>query len=691
MTEQERTTETSLEEKMETREEQATASPEFDGGMTAEEEAMLTSTVDEDAEEMDRLIEASFAKFEVGEIVRGVVLKVGEDYVVIDIGSKSEGIIPLREFLNDKKDPNVYIGMEVEVMVVQKENSEGLPVLSRNRAKEQMAKVHTRQAFKKGEPIDCVVTELLKGGFQVDVDGLRGFIPFSQMGPDSRTPEQQQALIGRKISAKIIEMRGKRDLILSQRSFLEERREKMREETMNKIQEGVWIKGRVKNLTDFGAFIDLGGLDGLLHVNDMSWGHVGHPKEIVKVGDELEVMILKIDGDRISLGLKQRTPDPWLTVDNHYPLGCIVHGQITSLVKYGVFIQLEEGVEGLVHISEISWTRRLRHPSEEVKVGDDVRVKVLGIDKDRRRISLSMRQATTDPWTLAKANYPIGSTIEGEVTGLTDFGAFIRLPEGVDGMIHVSDLSWTEKVTHPKQVVKKGDKIVAKVLDIDPDQQRISLGVKQMEPDPWDRAREKYQVGDNVEVDVVKVTDFGAFVRLEEGVEGLAHVSTLPKGKSGVELKEGDRVKMKVIKFDRYNRKISLSMKDVIREQERAETEAYMASPSSGFNSLGDLISQALSSQQQTAASAVTEPQEEQAVTEPQEEAPAAEVPQEDTASESESAESTETPVEETAAVEEASAPEAETEAPAEETPSEAPSEEAPSETSAEEETQTTA
>ena len=405
MTEQERTQETSL-ITTEEREELARGTAALDGGMTAEEEALLTGSSEDDSDELNRLYEESFHTYESGEIIQGIVLKVGEDHVVVDIGSKSEGIIPLNEFLDDRKDLNVFIGMEVEVMVVQRENSDGLPVLSRLRAKEQMAKVLVRQAYQSGDPVRCVVADILKGGFQVDVDGLRGFIPFSQMGPESRTPDQQQALIGKEINAKIIEMRGKRDLILSQRQFLEEDRKRKRAETLEKIAEGVWIKGTVKNLTDFGAFIDLGGVDGLLHVNDMSWGHVGHPREMVQAAQELEVQVLKLDGERISLGLKQKTPDPWLTVETHYPLGCIVHGKVTSLVKYGTFIQLEEGVEGLVHISEISWTRRLRHPSEELEVGQDVRVKVLGIDQNRRRISLSIRQATTDPWTLAKANYP---------------------------------------------------------------------------------------------------------------------------------------------------------------------------------------------------------------------------------------------------------------------------------------------
>jgi len=551
---------------------------------------------EQEEEEMNQLIDSTMPTFEVGEIIKGRVLKVSSEDVVVDIGSKSEGIVPLKEFLQDRKDQNVFIGMEVDVMVVQRENQEGHPVLSRLRAKERRAKAVTREAFEKGEPVECVVQEILKGGFQVDVDGLRGFIPFSQMGPHSRTPEQQQSLLSQRIKAKIIEMRGRRDLILSQRAFLEEERKRLREDTMGRVREGAWTKGRVKNLTDFGAFVDLGGIDGLLHINDMSWSHVAHPGDVVKVGQEIDVTVLKVDGERISLGMKQSKSDPWLSVANHYPPGCKVSGKVTSLAKYGAFVELEEGVEGLVHISEISWTRRLRHPSEELKVGDEVRVKVLAIDGERRRISLSIREATTDPWTIAKANYPVGAVIQGQVTGLTDFGAFVRLPEGVDGMIHVSDLSWTEKVKHPKQVLKKGMEVTCKVLDIDPEQQRISLGLKQLEQDPWDVARESYRVGDVVDVTVVKLTEFGAFVELSSGVEGLAHASTLLKGEEAPQI--GDRVKMKITKFDRHNKKISLSMREYQREQEHREVEQYLSDSKESLNSLGALIHEALQSRQ---------------------------------------------------------------------------------------------
>ncbi len=591
--------------------------------------------------DMDSLIDENLPSFDVGQIITGKVLKVSEDDVVVDIGSKSEGLIPLREFLEDGKDPNVFVGMNVDVMVVKREGQDGLPILSRQKAKERLAKKYIRQAFKEGEPVKCVVKAILRGGFQVDVDGLRGFIPFSQMGPGARSPEDQQALVGQSIEAKILEMRNKRDLILSQRQALEEKREKLKQHTLNSLREGTWIKGIVKNLTDFGAFVDLGGIDGLLHVNDMSWGHVTNPREVVNVGDEIQVMVLGIDGERISLGLKQKTPDPWLSVQEKFPPGSIVGGKVTSMTKYGAFVELQQGVEGLIHISEMSWTKRIRHPSEVMSEGDEVRVKVLSIDNERKRISLSLRQTTVDPWTLAKINNPPGTIIEGEVTGMTDFGAFVRLPEGVDGMIHVSDMSWAEKVNHPKHLLKKGETVRAKVLDIDPSQQRISLGLKQLEPDPWDLAQEKYKVGDTIEVKVVRITEFGAFVELEEGIEGLAHASTLvmDKGKRPEDVvKVGDIITMKVIKFDRGNRKISLSLKDFMKEQEEQEVRQYMSSDSGGNATLlgghmSTLIQQQTEPEEEATQPVADEPQQEESIYEeaaPEPETPVAEQPETD-------------------------------------------------------------
>jgi len=563
--------------------------------------------LDQDDIDMETLIDQSMSEIENGQIITGKVLKVTSDDVVVDIGSKSEGVINLHEFLDDGKDPNVFVGMDVEVMVVSREGRDGLPILSRKRAKERMAKRMLRKAFKNGEPVRCVIKDILRGGFQVDVDGVRGFIPFSQMGPGARSPEEQKALIGQTIEAKILEMRNRRDLILSQRQWLEERREKLRNETLANLKVGYWVKGIVKNLTDFGAFVDLGGIDGLLHVKDMSWGHVAHPREMVHVGMELDVMVLAMEGERISLGLKQKSPDPWLNIHEKYPPGMILTGKVTSLTKYGAFVCLEDGVEGLIHISEMSWTKRIHHPSELMKEGDEVQVKVLSIDEERQRISLSLRQTSVDPWTLAKANYPPGTIIEGEVTGMTDFGAFVQLPEGVDGMIHVSDLSWGEKINHPKQVLKKGDKIRCKVLEIDPRHQRISLGLKHMEPDPWAAAREKYPVGSAVEVKVTRLTEFGAFVELEQGIEGLAHVSTLVKQKGQKAedvVKVGDIVTMKILKFDLENRKISLSLKDYIKEQEEKEVKKYISSSAGGNATLGELLgAQMQALMQQRAAS----------------------------------------------------------------------------------------
>ena len=560
--------------------------------LTADDSA---DTLQDEDFDMAALLDESEASSSVesGQVITGTVLKVTGEDVVIDIGSKSEGVVPLEEFEESGEETQLQPGTEIDVMVVKREGRDGLPVLSRRRAKQMVARRNLREAFKNKQPVNCLIKQVVKGGFEVDINGLRGFIPFSQMGPGARTKDEQQGLIGQTIEAKILEMKNKRDLILSQRVLLDEKRERLRQETMGSLEIGKWFKGVVKNLTDFGAFIDLGGVDGLLHVKDMSWGHVAHPRERVNVGDEIEVLVLNIEGERISLGLKQKTPDPWLTVTEKYPPGSEVVGKVTSLTKYGAFVELEEGVEGLIHLSEMSWTKRVRHPSEMLNEGDELKVKVLGVDTERKRISLSLKQTTVDPWTLAKANYPPGTVIEGEVTGMTDFGAFVRLPEGVDGMIHVSDMSWIDKINHPKQVVKKGDMVKAKVLEIDPSQQRISLGMKQMDADPWDAIAKRYKVGTVHQVKIVRMTDFGAFVELEEGVEGLAPNSHLvtERGQRPEDIvKVGDIVSMKVIKMDRPNRKISLSLKEQVKEEERQEVQQYLAESTAAAGTLGEML-----------------------------------------------------------------------------------------------------
>ncbi len=564
-----------------------------DGEVNLTSEDSADEFPDEDIDMAALLDESMSSKIESGQVITGKVLKVTSDDVVVDIGSKSEGLVPLREFLEDGKDLNVVVGMDVEVMVVRSEGSDGQPILSRQRAKQVKARRVLRDAYKNGEFIKCVVSSVVRGGVQVDCDGLRGFIPFSQLGPGARSQDEQKALIGRSIECKILEMKSKNDLVLSHRAVFDERRVKMRGETLENLEVGKWVKGVVKNMTDFGAFIDLGGVDGLLHVKDISWGHIAHPSEVLHVADEVEVLVLTMEGERIGLGMKQKEPDPWLSVAAKFPPGSQLKGKVTSLTKYGSFVELEEGVEGLIHISEMSWTKRVRHPNELLKEGEEVDVKVLGIDNERKRISLSLRQTETDPWTLAKANYPVGSIIEGEVTGMTEFGAFIRLPEGVDGMIHVSDISWMGKLNHPKQALKKGESIRCKVLEIDPSQQRISLGLKQMEQDPWELAQQKYRPGTSLPVVVKRITDFGAFVELEEGIEGLVHMSQVSnqRGQRAEDvLKVGDNVTMKVLKFDRNNRKISMSLKEYVKEQEEQEVKQYLADAGGGNATLGELL-----------------------------------------------------------------------------------------------------
>lgn len=564
-----------------------------DGQVNLTNDESADAFPDEDIDMAALLDESMSSKIESGQVITGKVLKVTSEDVVIDIGSKSEGLVPLREFLEDGKDLNVVVGMDIEVMVIRQEGSDGLPVLSRQRAKQVKARSVMRDAFKNGEYIKCVVSSVVRGGVQVDCDGLRGFIPFSQLGPGARSQDEQKALIGRSIECKILEMRSKNDLVLSHRAVFDERRVQMRGATLENLEVGKWVKGVVKNMTDFGAFIDLGGVDGLLHVKDISWGHIAHPSEALHVADEVEVLVMTMDGERIGLGMKQKEADPWLSVAAKFPPGSQINGKVTSLTKYGAFVELEEGIEGLIHISEMSWTKRVRHPNELLKEGEETQVKVLGIDNERKRISLSLRQTQVDPWTLAKANYPVGTIIEGEVTGMTDFGAFIRLPEGVDGMIHVSDISWMGKLNHPKQALKKGEVLRCKVLEIDPSQQRISLGLKQLEQDPWEAAQKKYKPGASLPVVVKRITDFGAFVELEEGIEGLVHVSQVSnqKGQRAEEvLKVGETVTMKVLKFDRQNRKISMSLKEFVKEQEEKEVKQYMADVGGGNATLGELL-----------------------------------------------------------------------------------------------------
>jgi len=552
--------------------------------------------------EFEELIDQSFAEREPGQVVIGRIVRVTPEDVVIDVGSKSEGVVPFQEFLHTDEEDRIFVGQEVEVMVVQPESAEGSPVLSRRRAVEQKAHRMVEAAYETGEGVPCRVESITRGGLRVDVSGLKGFIPFSQSGVRRGHDDELQELVGTQIRAKVIEMRGKGDLVLSRRAHLDDERRKKKEETLAQLEPGARVTGVVKSLTNFGAFVDLGGLDGLVHVSDLSWEKVNHPSQIVQIGETVELVVREIDGDKVSLSLKHLSKDPWQGIAERYPEGTVVRGTVTGTPKYGAFVELEPGVEGLVHISELSWTRRIKKPSEVVKKGEPIEVKVLNVDPDRRRISLGYRQTLPDPWEIAAEKYSKLDSVEGTVSGLTDYGVFVRLPEGIDGMVHVSDISWTKKITNPADVFQKGQIVRVVILDIDPEKRRISLGMKQTESDPWKAAASIYHVGTNVEVKVVKLTDFGVFVELPDGLEGLVHISELSRGKVGHPsevVNEGDRISMKIIKFDPRKRKLSLSLRQYTKEQERNEVETYLSSDDSGVPTLGDMIGRAIQEKKQ--------------------------------------------------------------------------------------------
>ncbi len=478
--------------------------------------------------EMRAIYEESFRDIVEGDIVKGTILEVREDVVLVDIGYKSEGLIPLREFRSPVGEVTAKVGDVVDVYLEQREDSDGLIVLSREKAEKIKIWEELSQVYDKGAPITGTILGRTKGGLIVDI-GVRAFLPGSQV--DLRPVRDLDKLIGKAFPMKIIKLNQKRgNIVLSRRELLEEERKHLKEETLATLAEGKRIKGKIKNITEYGAFVDLGGLDGLLHITDMSWGRIGHPSELFQVGDEIEVVVLKFDraNERVSLGYKQRLPDPWEAVEQRYPVGSKLKGKVVSMTDYGAFVELEEGVEGLVHISEMSWTQRVKHPSKVVAIGDQVEVVVLDVDRANKRISLGMRQAEPNPWNFIEERYPVGTRVEGRVRNLADFGAFVELEEGIDGLIHISDMSWTKRVRHPSEILRKGEKIEAIVLHVDKTNHRISLGLKQIQQDPWQAAvPEKYRVGMDVQGKVTRTTDFGAFVELEDGVEGLLHVSEL--------------------------------------------------------------------------------------------------------------------------------------------------------------------
>jgi small subunit ribosomal protein S1 len=533
----------------------------------------------EQFQKFDQAIASTISDLVPNRIVKGKVLRVlPEGVVVVDVKYKAEGRIPLEEF----DDPAaVQPGLEIECLVEDIEDAEGFIALSKRKADRIRGWERIIETHKEGDVVKGIAQRKIKGGLLVDI-GVPVFLPASQV--NIRRTGDIGEWIGREIEARIIKIDEERmNIVISRRRLIEEDREKLKSRLLDEIQEGQVRKGIVKNIADFGVFVDLGGLDGLLHITDMSWGRINHPSEIVQNDQEIEVMVLKVDRERerIALGMKQKTPSPWENIETKYPVGTRVTGEVVNLMSYGAFVKLEDGVEGLVHISEMSWTKRVNHPSEVVNVGDRVEVVVLEVNKEKQEISLGMKQTEVNPWTMVGETYPPGTVIRGKVRNLTNYGAFIELQEGIDGLLHITDMSWTKKVTHPSEIVKKGDEVECVVLSVDQEKKRIALGLKQLQADPWSGdIPARYHIGDSVPGSVTKITNFGVFVELEPGLEGLLHISELADHK--VEnpeeiVKAGQRVEVRVIKIDPSERKIGLTLISA-----DFDTEAGAATPDKG-------------------------------------------------------------------------------------------------------------
>ncbi|MDI9611968.1 MAG: 30S ribosomal protein S1 [Acidobacteriota bacterium] len=550
--------------------------------------------------------------FSEGEVIRGKVIAVTGTSVIVDVGFKSEGIIPLEQFLDEHGEVSVQVGDVVDVFLEQTEDSRGHVVLSREKAERMKIWDEIERAYREGNVVKGRVIERIKGGLAVDI-GVRAFLPGSQI--DVRPVRNLDSLRGEEFEMRVIKVNKKRgNIVLSRKAVLEESLKEERAKTLEILENGKIMDGVVKNITDYGAFIDLGGVDGLLHITDMSWGRVNHPSELFNVGDNVTVKVIKFtrEDGRVSLGYKQLSQDPWLAADMRYPKNLRVPGKVVSLTDYGAFIELEPGVEGLIHISEMTWNKRVKHPSKILNVGDEVETVVLDIDVDSRRISLGLKQTEPNPWDVIETQYSPGDVITGKVRNITDFGAFVEVEEGIDGLVHVSDISWTKRVKHPSEVLKKGDDVQAVILSIDAPNQKLSLGIKQLEPDHWEDWFSRHKVGDIVNGRVVRMTNFGAFMELEEGIEGLCHVSELDE--KHVErptefLNIGQEIEMRIIKLSLQEKKIGLSLKAMKEDEPRVEFSSYMASADSGNASMGERLGEQLQRFKKTEPE--TEPEEE--------------------------------------------------------------------------------
>jgi len=547
---------------------------------------------DGEYEQLLEMYDQSLRTLAEGEVVRGRVLRMSGNEVIVDVGYKSEGIIDKDEFLGPDGQLHVKVGDEIDVLLEKTENKDGYVVLSKEKAEKMKVWEEIERAYTDGRPVTGIVKERIKGGLAVDI-GVRAFLPGSLV--DLRPVRNLDSMKGKELQMRVIKVNRKRgNIVLSRKAVLEEENAEKKRRTLGGLTEGKVVRGVVKNITEYGAFIDLGGIDGLLHKTDMSWGRVNHPSEMFNVGHEVEVVVLKFDPEkeRVSLGFKQRSLDPWETVDEKYPRESRVKGKVVSLTDYGAFIELEPGVEGLIHVSEMSWTKRVKHPSKVMAVGDTVEAVVLDVDKAARRLSLGLRQTEPNPWQTISEKYHEGDRITGKVRNLTDFGAFIEVEEGIDGLVHISDMSWTKRLKHPSEMLKKGDDVEAVILKIDSENQRLSLGIKQLQPNIWEEFFKTYSVGDLVTGRIVRLTDFGAFVEISEGIEGLVHVSEIAEErveKPSDKLRVDDAVTTKIIKMDIAEQKIGLSIKAAVQDQSREEIKNYMKTQGGGSVNLGEV------------------------------------------------------------------------------------------------------
>jgi small subunit ribosomal protein S1 len=560
---------------------------------TSEVESEVEQVAEDDMESMMDLYEESFKRFAEGEVVIGRIISIDKDHVLVDIGYKSEGQININEFMDDSGNIKASIDDPVEVMVEWWDDENEVVILSKEKATKVKVWEEIKKAHDADETVEGTITNRVKGGFSVDI-GVQAFLPGSQA--DLRPIRNLDDMVGNAYDFKILKYNRKRsNIVLSRRAILEKERESKRAETLSSIEEGKVIDGVVKNITEYGVFVDLGGVDGLLHITDISWGRVKHPSELFSMGDNISVKVLNLDleKERVSLGMKQLTEDPWLTAKDKYAVGSKVNGKIVSLTDYGAFVELEEGIEGLIHVSEMSWTRKVRHPSKIVSVAEIVEAVVLDIKPESRRISLGMKQVAPNPWDVISEKYAVGTTIEGKIKNITDFGLFVGIDEGIDGLVHISDISWTKRIKHPSEMYQKGDVIQAIVLEIDKDNERFSLGIKQLQADPWETVAERYKVGKEITGTITNVTDFGIFVELEEGIEGLVHVSEISKEKIKTPVgmfNISDVITARVMNINSEERRIGLSVKRMEIEDEQELLTEYVNNIGPATSSFGEIL-----------------------------------------------------------------------------------------------------